>query len=517
MKASGNNPALNHGGEEKSPQMRETQEAAVSVPVLSGEDLALFESPFRAFSILRDNGSIVKANARFCEQFALEDNFRHLNLLDRLQPVDQRLLSRKFLLARHHGNSCNASIHCLSGGREPVNFLIRPGKDFLFLEEVVNRPNETHLSEEAESVLLQPKTLPKKVSETTEDNDWWFDVLPFPSLLYNEHLELWKANQKFLDLTDYSQQDFAIPGMEEVLFPEDVRKISALKEELLAEGKQEAGSEVMLRLRNGRIHWMRLTLCPLPPNPSTGKPGYLAVLQNIDALKKKEEAIELRQEEMELFIDHLSHDLKGPLNSLLSLYALVEHDFKEDEKVMEYAGYYHGGISRLHRMVSDTLKLSKIRQSVPGTDYTNLPHLIEDCLQTFRNLPESARINFVKKVEVPEKLGLEEKLLRTILQNLLENAIKYSSEVNPRVEIFAREEGEGVTIEIADNGIGIPEEAQERVFERFFRATELAGGTGLGLYIVKQAVSKLNGHIYLRSQAGKGSTFIVKLPYSSPV
>ena len=512
MKAPKNNPALIHANDEKSSHAREKQEAAVSVPVLSADELALLNSSTRAFSVVRHNGKIVQANARFCEQFALKDNLQQLNLLDELSPADQRLLSRKFMLARHHGNSCNASIRCLKTGEEPVNFLIRPGKDILFLEEVLT---ETRTSL-AETIVNAPLQEADPAEAVQEGNDWWFDVLPFPSLLYDNRQELRKANQKFLQLTDYSQQDFAIAGMEEVLFPEDVQHLVKLKEELLVGQTDEAGKEVMLRLRNGQTRWMRLTLCPLPRNSTAGKAGSLAVLQDIDALKKKEEAIQLQQEEMETFIDHLSHDLKGPLNSLLSLYALVEHDFKEDEKVMEYVGYYHGGISRLHRMVSDTLKLSKIRQSIPGTDRVNLPHLIEDCLQTFTNLPEFARIRFVKKMSVPKDLRLEKNLLRTILQNLLENAIKYSSKYHPKVEIRAMEEEEGLRIEISDNGIGIPEEVQERVFERFFRASKLAGGTGLGLYIVKQAVAKLNGHIYLRSETGKGTTFLVQIPYSSP-
>ena len=516
MKAPKNNPALIHASEEKSSHAREKQETAVSVPVLSTDELALLKSSTQAFSVVRHNGKLVQANARFCELFALEGDLQQLNLLDKLSPVDERLLSRKFMLARHHGNSCNASIRCLKEGKEPVNFLIRPDKDMLFLEEVLIKTRSSFAETMADGPLQEPD-LAEEAVEAKVESDWWFDVLPFPSLLYDDRQELRKANQKFLRLTDYSQQDFAIAGMEEVLFPKDVQPIAKLKEVLQGGLAEEAGQEVMLRLRNGQTRWMHLTLCPLSLNPATGKAGNLAVLQDIDPLKKKEEAIQHRQEEMEAFIDHLSHDLKGPLNSLLSLYALVEHDFKEDEKVMEYVGYYHGGISRLHRMVSDTLKLSKIRQSVLGTDNIDLPHLVEDCLQNFTNLPEFSRIRFIKKVSVSKNIRLEKNLLRTILQNLLENAIKYSSEYHPKVEICAVEEEEGLRLEISDNGIGIPEEAQERVFERFFRASELAGGTGLGLYIVKQAVNKLKGNIYLRSEAGKGTTFIVLIPYSSPI
>ncbi|WP_017730202.1 sensor histidine kinase [Nafulsella turpanensis] len=505
MKTPKNNPALKHAPDERSGYEKEAQDSVIAVPVLSADELALLKSATQAFSIVRHDGKIVQANARFCEQFALAGNLQHLNLLDRLRPVDQRLLSRKLLLASHHGNSCNASIRCLQQGAGPVNFLIRPAKDVLFLEEVVAEPAPLKREE--------PKIVPK----ATTGDDWWFDVLPFPSLLYDDRQELKKANQKFLELSAYSLKDFSVPGMEEVLFPESVQQINKMKEMLLAGALEEAEEQVMLRLRNGQTRWMRLTLCSLPFNPSTGKAGRLAVLHDIDALKKQEEAIQLRQEETELFIDRLSHDLKGPLNSLLSLYALVEHDFKGDEKVMEYVGYYHGGISRLHRVVSDTLKLSKIRQAMPAAGHTNLSHLVDDCLQTFTNLPRFGKIRFVKEVNVPEELKLDESLLRTILQNLLENAIKYSSDCSPEVKVTLTEEAPGIRLEITDNGIGIPKDLQGRVFDRFFRATQMDSGSGLGLYIVKQAVLKLNGDITLRSQEGKGTTFIVQIPYSSPL
>ena len=98
------------------------------------------------------------------------------------------------------------------------------------------------------------------------------------------------------------------------------------------------------------------------------------------------------------------------------------------------------------------------------------------------------------------------------MQNLLENAIKYSSKNSPFVvvRVFARDEH--VFIEVSDNGQGILLEHQPKIFEMFFRATKNASGTGLGLYILKRSVDRLNGTVALRSEIGQGSTFTVKLP-----
>lgn len=215
---------------------------------------------------------------------------------------------------------------------------------------------------------------------------------------------------------------------------------------------------------------------------------------------------------MDIFMDRAFHDLKGPINSLLALYKLLEYEFGQDEKVMEYVKHYHQGISRLHRMLHDLLILSRIKKAEPQLENICLDQMVEDSLQSFRNLPHFYQIRFIKDIYVSEELFLEESLLLTIVQNLLENAIKYCSAENPEVSIQATLEDENLKLQVSDNGIGIPEDLQQRVFERFFRASDKASGSGLGLYLLQQAVLKLKGSVELKSQEGLGTTFSVLIP-----
>ena len=105
------------------------------------------------------------------------------------------------------------------------------------------------------------------------------------------------------------------------------------------------------------------------------------------------------------------------------------------------------------------------------------------------------------------------KFLQSIIQNLLENAVKYSNcLIEPCIEIVVQEDAKGVLLKITDNGTGISPEFHDKIFDMFFRGTEISKGTGLGLYIVKKAVEKLHGKIELQSEKGKGTIFTIHLP-----
>jgi signal transduction histidine kinase len=99
-----------------------------------------------------------------------------------------------------------------------------------------------------------------------------------------------------------------------------------------------------------------------------------------------------------------------------------------------------------------------------------------------------------------------------IIENLVENAIQFAKEVKPTLNLYAIDSGNGIMIQVTDNGIGIQSEFHQNVFDMFFRATEKSKGNGLGLYLVKKAVDKLNGTIKLESAFGQGTVIQVYLP-----
>jgi len=138
--------------------------------------------------------------------------------------------------------------------------------------------------------------------------------------------------------------------------------------------------------------------------------------------------------------------------------------------------------------------------------------LVDECIHSFQELPNFKKITFKKEIQTELDFHSEWILINAILQNLIENSIKYSRKDAPYVEIKIYKDNTELILNVSDNGQGIQLDQQDRIFEMFYRASNKANGTGLGLYILKRSVGRLGGTIHLESTLDVGSTFIVKLP-----
>ena len=230
----------------------------------------------------------------------------------------------------------------------------------------------------------------------------------------------------------------------------------------------------------------------------------------------KNEEIEAKNKELDTFVYKASHDLRGPISSLLGLNTLIEQDVT-DPKAMEYFGFYKQQTERLHHIVTELINLTRIKKWEVKLSEIDFTRIVDTCIRQYQYLPKFSSIHFDVEIAADLKYASDELTVVTIMQNLIENAIKYAR-VNQKkswVEVRIGLEADRVNILVRDNGIGIKEEYQDRIFEMFFRANDSGEGSGLGLYILKNAVDKLNGYILVESTYGEGSTFSISLPYTA--
>lgn len=461
--------------------------------IIPKADRSSLEESQGAVGLLRHDGRLLKANSHFCKKFKLKGDLPSQNLLNSLSSANRRLLERKLLLAHHHGSSCELRLQH-DDAKGLVKWRIQPVDGLLYLQEEV---------------------APLSLTYSPAVSRQFLEIVPLPALLYSQKHELLMVNQAYAGLLekDYFEAGAAhsLEGFFAAALPELQKGQAAL-----GEGKcREFSCRVQLCLAGGERRLMEYREKRLPPAVTSAFPDAfsVAVLYDLSAVQQEEESLKKRQQEVDLLMDRASHDLKGPLKSMMSLYSLMEHEFGSNAAVMQYVSHYHNGISRLYRILQDMLQLTRLNTSELSYSRINLAQMIEDSLQSFKNLPRFYDIRFEKEIELPSEVLLEESLLQTIVQNLLENAIKYCAREEPTVRVLIRQdERGGIRLEVSDNGIGIPQELQPRVFDRFFRATRQASGSGLGLYLLKQAVDKLKGEVILQSSSGKGTTFTVYLP-----
>ena len=231
----------------------------------------------------------------------------------------------------------------------------------------------------------------------------------------------------------------------------------------------------------------------------------------LETNKLQTEIIENKNAELDSFFYRISHDLRGPISSLLSLSFLAKIDVK-DKQALDYIEKQHQQVERLNNIITGLMNLATLNRTDLQRELIDFHKIIDDCIGSFDGLENFASVSFVKNIQPGIKFYSEWTLLNAILQNLIENAIKYSKGPHPYVKISARQEGAWIILEVEDNGQGIPQKHQSKIFEMFFRATQNATGTGLGLYILKRSVDKLKGTIDFKSEVEVGSRFTVKLP-----
>ncbi|WCL48806.1 ATP-binding protein [Leptospira sp. GIMC2001] len=230
-----------------------------------------------------------------------------------------------------------------------------------------------------------------------------------------------------------------------------------------------------------------------------------------ESLKQKARDLEITNSEMEQFAYIASHDLQEPLRMVTSFLTQLEKKYSEslDEKAKLYIYYAVDGAKRMRQIILDLLDFSRVGKFDEEKEAIDLRRIIDQVSFILRKSIEekSAEINIIS---IPESIFCHKTPIEQIFQNLLSNALKYSAtERTPVIEISCTELEDFWEFSIKDNGIGIDEDAFDRIFIIFQRlhAKDEYGGTGMGLSIVKKIVENLGGRIWVKSNKGEGSTF----------
>ncbi|MBX2893996.1 MAG: sensor histidine kinase [Cyclobacteriaceae bacterium] len=232
---------------------------------------------------------------------------------------------------------------------------------------------------------------------------------------------------------------------------------------------------------------------------------------NLATISKQAEIIEAKNAELDGFFYRISHDLKGPISSLLGLSHLAKLEI-HDAKALDYINRQHEQVDRLNQIIRGLINLTRLNNTSLTREKIDFVNLIDTCINSLQSLSKFPKIRFVKDVAAGIEYEAEWVMLNAIMQNLIENSIKYSRDTHPFVRITIHQQDDYIILEVEDNGLGIAQEHQTKIFEMFYRATDLGTGSGLGLYILKRSVERLKGKIKMASKEGEGSTFSIQLP-----
>ena len=237
--------------------------------------------------------------------------------------------------------------------------------------------------------------------------------------------------------------------------------------------------------------------------------GAVVLMRDIS---EKSERDRMRRE----FTANVSHELKTPITTIMGFSELMKDSSLPSDKVVEFSAEINKEALRLKDTVSDIISLSSLDEGKLGEKKNiNLSSSVKEEVDKLKNKAQQMEVTVKWEVDPALTVRGWERTLSEVLSNLLDNAIRYNRKGG---EVFIKGEraGKDAKITVSDTGIGIPEEAISRIFERFYRVDKSrsreSGGTGLGLSIVKNGVERMEGSVKAESRLGKGTTFIVKLP-----
>lgn len=260
-------------------------------------------------------------------------------------------------------------------------------------------------------------------------------------------------------------------------------------------------------------YFISLTICILAISflISLNRHSENELIEKEVAAKKKNEELQKVNIELDRFVYSVSHDLRSPLSSILGLINIAKLT-EDNEEVRQILAMIEGRVNSQDQFIREIIDYARNARTETVREIFPVRTLIEEVINALRYSMHSEKVDFRVNIAQTVQLNTDRIRLTVVLSNLIGNAIKYHDPVkeNPYVDITFDQHT--LSLIVSDNGVGILPAHINRIFDMFFRASENSSGSGLGLFITRETITKLGGRIEVKSAFGEGSTFTVFLP-----
>jgi len=242
------------------------------------------------------------------------------------------------------------------------------------------------------------------------------------------------------------------------------------------------------------------------------------MIRNLSKSQKKiieqNERLQLINAGLDKFVFNVTHDLRSPLASIMGLINLMD-DETDPEQIREYIIMIKESLERQDRFINEMLTFIKSKHTGVNKTECSLSSIVDNVIAQNSHHNGGKRVHFYKELELTQ-IQSDALKLQVILNNLVSNSIKYSDAKKPEqwVKVKSYRHDKEVVIEVEDNGLGIRPKDQDRIFDKFYMSGDNKKSSGIGLYLVKDAVTQLDGKIEVRSELGVCSKFRVIIPFS---
>jgi PAS domain S-box-containing protein len=299
-----------------------------------------------------------------------------------------------------------------------------------------------------------------------------------------------------------------------MLFDGRQRKFVQRMTESLQQKGQLHNIETTFRTFNKKKLPVTLSLFALKNNRNITT-GYLMIAEDVKEKKDTSNTLKKRNEELRTLIYRTSHDLKGPLASMLGLFNVMEMERQNLSSLQNYMFHLQKCVEKLNKTVLGLLEVGLVDQSALSMRPFYLYNTLQDVIDSLSNFPGRDQVEINLSVDKKLQVISSEKALSSVLQNLIENSIKYRQSDSGKisvVQVSAHVDKGYLIMLIKDNGQGMDKNVIKKAFNMFYRGNENSDGSGLGLFIVKSTIEKMKGEIILKSKVKEGTEIKIILP-----
>ena len=326
------------------------------------------------------------------------------------------------------------------------------------------------------------------------------------------------VNENFCNISGYSAEELIGKNHRIIKSDHHPKEFYEKLWETIIKGTVWKG-EVKNNSKSGKKYWVDTTIVPLlDANKSITE--FLAITTDITQRKEAEEKLkrqfvelEKTNSELDKFVYSASHDLRAPLTSVLGLIGLSKMD-TEDNQTLDYLDMMEKSINRLDGFVIDIINYSRNTRLEVQKEKIDFNLIISETFENLKYIDGADKIE--TKININEKTPFysDKSRLRVIFNNLISNATRYHKPEldHPYVKVNVNASNEKVVIQVKDNGVGIDKKYIDKIFDMFYKISKNSLGSGLGLYIVRETINKLEGTISVESEIDKGCTFTIEIP-----
>jgi signal transduction histidine kinase len=242
------------------------------------------------------------------------------------------------------------------------------------------------------------------------------------------------------------------------------------------------------------------------------------MIRNLSKSQKKiieqNERLQLINAGLDKFVYNVTHDLRSPLASIMGLINLMD-DESDLAQIKEYTLLIKESLERQDRFINEMLTFIKSKHTGVNKAECSLTNIVDNVIAQNSHHNGGKQVHFYKELELTQ-IQSDALKLQVILNNLISNSVKYSDAKKPEqwVKVKSYRSDKEMVIEVEDNGLGIRQKDQDRIFDKFYMSGDNKKSSGIGLYLVKDAVTQLDGKIEVRSEPGLCSKFKVTIPFS---